>query len=340
MSIEHQLFEAYEETTRRLRRPQELDVRIEQMHHQYLFSNEAAARATSRRTWTRGLLITAVLLVIAGFTNSYGLRIGEGVLNIVFNSEPITTYDAKVAKDIRGKLQEIKKGLKIGERILYYSVEFERLFPFGSKKLSMPPFAIITNPYIWSDQEQWINVLNAERVPLRLPEPTPSNLTFAGGQKEGLLGGILTPSNMVLLEELKERTHSLNTSEAWVPLLPNSELNPIYLTIYRTPNREQITITAEIFIDNTQIVSFTDISEHEVIYIDGMKTNYIKTKNYLFSDSDQYQSLVWLESAGDVTVRYEIGTSAIGVSKTDILQIAHLMLVEVTGGSGNEIGED
>ncbi|MBP1991493.1 hypothetical protein [Paenibacillus eucommiae] len=331
MSIEDQLSEAYKETSQKLHPPQELDIRIEQMHHQYLLSKEKAP-AHSRRVWTRSILIVAALVVTVGFTSQYGLQMREGLLHMVFNVEPIVTYDAKAAKDIRERMKEIKRDLGIGERVLYYSAEMERLFPVVNKKLKLTPFAIITNPYIWLDHEKWANELNAEKVPLRLQELSLHGWTFAGGQKEGTSGGMLIPSNMALLEALKEKTQYMKTSEAWVPLLPEAELNPVYSTFYRNPARDQIIITAEIFKMETGIVKFSDLSEYEVIYIDDKKTTYMKTETYMISDSDQYQTLVWLESWGDVTVRYEIGTSATGVSKADILDIAHQILDKPAGG--------
>jgi len=320
MSIEQELTKAYKQSATELKRPVELDARIEQLFQKQRFRKQSKLHAV-KKSWTLRIIVAGLLLTSMGFSTPYIFHFKDEIIDYMLHNGQLGTYDAMLAQQMRETLEQVKQTLPTNGKGIFYSKKLKSLLP----KTKPIPFTIVTNPYIWKVEKDWEMQLTEASVELDLPDSLSETLTFIGGQKEQPFGGWLSSADMGSLNELKKRVKSEKLEETWFPWPHSSKTNeeqPIFTTTYESESTDIIHITMEVFTEKSNLQMQSNITDQEQILIGEQPATYAHVEPFLFSDTNQYQSVFWLDSLADETILYTIGSPNVDMTKSELSSIA------------------
>ncbi|WP_419875220.1 hypothetical protein [Candidatus Pristimantibacillus sp. PTI5] len=316
MPIEQELREAYKRSANMVMRPEQLDARISRQYAVQSIQKHLKKRA-SKKTWAIRIIVACVLLTSVGFSAPYLFQLKDKLIEYNVLPNRMNAYDNNLAEQVRESIDLAKQEMQIGERGLYYSDNLKKLLP----KTKLSPFLLITKPYVWEDQREWEEELTGA-ADLHLPGSLTDSLTFIGGQKEQPFGGFLSLDDMAFVKELELRSQERQRAETWM-LLPKRAIEEfVFTTMYESEADNRINITMEVFRDKTTIQMLSDFNEQEQIRIGDQPATFVHSENFLFSNTDQYRALSWLDSRERDTVMYTVGSPAEDMTKLELIHIA------------------
>lgn len=272
-----------------------------------------------KKTWALRIIAAGLLLTILGFSVPYMISLKDNIVTYVIQSNQVRSYDKEQAIHIRDSTQQMKQSLAVDGRGIFYAKELKNLLP----KTNLPSVIVVPNPYLWLSEKEWEEQLLQADAELQLPSTLSEALLFLGGQKEHPFGGFLSINDLSFVDELMARVKEENLEQAWIALPSDSDKrNPVFTTLYKNQADERIYITMELFSDKSQIQTIAPVTKQEQLLIGKQPVTYTLTEPFLFSDSDLYQSVFWLDSLGDKTVMYTVGSPEAEIGKTELTSIA------------------
>ncbi|MBD2869924.1 hypothetical protein [Paenibacillus arenilitoris] len=319
MSIERELGEAYRRSASKLKRPHYLDQKIERQYREGVYLNRKLA---GKARWPLRIALVSVFLLIMGFSLPYADPIKDAIVHFMHHNARGSTYDVKTAQTTRESLARIKSQLNTGERALYYSSELERLLP----KTTFIPFVIVSNPQVWKEKADWDKQLRCAGIRRELPLTIGGAFAFREGMNGPPFGGVLTEAESDLLEGLKLLALQRNEPEAWAKLQPARDGGNIYTSVYESKTKGVVYVEMELFEEKTDMTLYSDIKVHERLAIEGVSAGFIRSERYLLHPSNQYKSLIWLESGERGSVLFTIGSGDERATKADLIGIARSLL--------------
>ncbi|WP_339209405.1 hypothetical protein MHH56_16420 [Paenibacillus sp. FSL K6-3182] len=320
MSIEQELTQAYKQSATRIKRPEELDARIEQLYRTQSFQKQTKLHAV-KKSWTLRIIVAGLLLTSMGFSTPYIFHFKDEIIDYMLHNGQLGTYDTMLAQQMRKSLEEVKQTLPTEGKAIFYSQKLKSLLP----KTGSIPIVIVSNPFVWKEEKDWEMQLTEANPDLQLPDSLTETLTFIGGQKEQPFGGSLSAADMEPLHELEKRVKKEKPKETWLPLprpVVESVDHPVYTTTYENESADIIHITMEVFTDKSNVQLRSNLKAQEQIVIGQQSATYALAQPFLYSDSDQYQSVFWMDSLADETILYTIGSPDLDMTKSELTSIA------------------
>lgn len=340
MSIPEQLKQAYKQQAESMNPQIEPDSKLlAQFAHQ---AAKQGRRRTStivqsrRHTWTRPLFMKiaiglTILALVSGFADYIWVRISDDRVNIQYGGGINRALDASMLSVLRSELQQVRGQLAPGEAALVYSLSMGKLIP----EMASMPFIAVSNPIMVKELDAWKIILKQEvgdysRLPSEQSMDNP--LTFIGGKREGISGPDMTSTDMKLLQELKADAEKAPTGSsanrfAWRIRPAQEEAGPLlrsYTTMYSDARHHQIDIGLQLATEQVQMRLIASGAEQSV-EVNGSKGVYLRTEPFIFSETNQYQTIQWLETHDNVTIIYSVGSPSAEVTKEQLLAIAASM---------------
>ncbi|MBD3920593.1 hypothetical protein H8B09_17650 [Paenibacillus sp. PR3] len=340
MSIPEQLKQAYEQQAESINPQLEPDSKLLSRfaRHAAKQGRRRASTIVQLRThaWTTRPLFMkiaiglTVLALVSGFADYIWVRISDDRVNIQYSEGINRALDASMLSEFRSELQQVQNQLDVGEAALVYSSSMGKLIP----GMASMPFIIVSNPHVIADIAAWRNVLKQEVGDYKLPsEQLPDNrLTFIGGKREGVSGPDMTSTDMTLLEELKTDAKKAPAGSsanrfAWRVRPTQEEGGPLirsYTAMYTDAQHHPIDVSLQLAKEQVHMRLIASGAEQSV-EVNGSKGVYLRTEPFIFSETNQYQTIQWLETHDDVTIIYSVGSASAEVSKEQLLAIAASM---------------
>ncbi|XID92395.1 hypothetical protein ACF3MZ_28690 [Paenibacillaceae bacterium WGS1546] len=319
MRIEEKIANAYQSAAAGLQVPGEIDARLKKTFEQS-FRARVGGHGRSPRSMWKVALIGLLATVIVGFTTQYFVKIGDGRFNLELKSVERIPFDAATAETVRAQLSSVKDRLLDGEKALVYSPEIEALQPPEMHKGLI--FAeYVSNPFRHTDLVLWEQTLKDGVPGYRLPTSMLNDYSFAWGEEESAFGGFVQETDVAaeLQAEVKE-----SQSLAWRKIFRDNDPFPSYTTVYAGPDRTEIRITMQVFGEYAKMVGLANGTQEKVA-LNGKEAVYGFSDKFLYSDTNRYKSLSWIDTQSEVSVLYTIGSASDLVTKEQLIAIGETM---------------
>ncbi|GMK40340.1 hypothetical protein PCCS19_33960 [Paenibacillus sp. CCS19] len=331
MSIPERLKQAYEQQAESMNPQLEPDSKLlAQFAHHSARQQRRTIVQSRRHTWTRPLFMKiaiglTVLALVSGFADYMWIRIGDDRVNIQYSEGIDRALDASMLSELHSELEQVRGQLAAGEAALVYSPNIGKLIP----EMSEMPYITVSNPIMIQGHDAWKNVLEQEvgtgyKLP---PEQSPdTRLTFAGGKREGVYGPDLTSSDMTMLQEMKKQA-SGTSRLAWRIRPAKQESDPLirsYTAFYTDGHGNRIDVSLQLAMEQVEMRLIASGAEQSV-EVNGGKGVYLRSEPFILSETNQYQTIQWLETHDDVTIIYNVGSASAAVTKEQLLAIAASM---------------
>ncbi|QMV42762.1 hypothetical protein [Cohnella cholangitidis] len=317
MRIEQQLTEAYHAAALDMTSPAELDERIKNTHEK---QTGRKRKTTSSKRTLQIVFIGLLALMIMGFTARYFITLGDDRfrMEIEVNAGQ-TEYNESLAGQVRAQLEQVKAQLKVGEKALVYSPEIAAITPEPpSGGEGLPYVEYVSNPVVYENYAGWQAKLS-ERLPeFRLPAEETNGLKFKGGEEELPFGGTIFETDVA--RELQSEVNDEGKDIAWRKIVRENSAWPAYTTIYNDAERNEIKVSMQIIAQRTKMVGLAQ-AVNEKVDLNGTEALYTLNNRFLYSDTNQFQMLSWIETLQDVTVVYSVGSSSESVTKERLIAI-------------------
>lgn len=357
MSIPEQLKQAYEQQAVTLNPSTEPDDKLLDQfvrltaHQQRRRFRQQRIRASTvsswQRAWKRPLFLKlaigfTVLALVSGFADYIWIRIGDGRVNIQYSEGIHRAMDASMLSSLHAELQQVRSKLAPGESAVVYSSKFSKLVP----EMTDIPLISVSNPIMIDELDAWKSILDQEvGKGYKLPQPQMLDfpLIFVGGKRGGVYGPDMTSSDVKLLQELKaeaETSAQARASEqskttsgrpvdqfAWrVRNEQQAADSPIrsYTARYNDAQHNVIDVTLQLVKEQVEMRLIASGAE-QTVEVNGSKGVYLRSEPFIFSETNQYQTIQWLETQDNVTIIYSVGSESIGVTKQQLLAVAASM---------------
>ncbi|MFC4599865.1 hypothetical protein [Cohnella hongkongensis] len=318
MRIEQNLKAAYRQAAENISVPLSADRSARAKIDRLLEAKPRRSSRLRRRSlqWTIAGLLA---LLIMGFTAQYFVRLGDDRFSLEMSLNEQLRFDARTASLVRSQLQTVSSQLAVGEKALVYSPEIESLLPdYRSKGLFYAEYA--SNPYLFKDYGEWKERL-ARLVPeLVLPDAEKNGLVFVDGKDEAAYGGSVFELETVrrLQAEVAEQGKAI----AWEKIEREEEPFPAYTTTYRDAGGRELTFSAQVFEEKAKLVGLTRAPQEKIRLSDGREALYAVNDEYLYTETNRYTSVSWIDTQEGASVLYTVGSSSDAVTKEQLLALA------------------
>jgi hypothetical protein len=328
MSIEIELKREFRKSAEAMKCPKHFDVHVHTLYRNYMERKSVAFR---RFTFTGKTLRTAAIallvVVLAGFI--YGstqllFKTSTQNINIELAADSKLVLKHTSGKAIRQSLDDVRRQLAVGESAIVYFTDLAKEdYPLFRKYPILP----VSNPYLYSDLEQWTTLLSERNLVFKQPSHLPASYTFAGGKQELPLGGTITPTSYGLIGELRKNAEETGNSVVWRKIALDAATIPAFTSIYKNDHQEEIYVSMQVVpATNVDIRGLTgNQTTSENVKVNERDAFYTNNNNQMLSKTDVYQDLVWLESEHDRTIVYRVSSGSLTVTKDELLQIAQSM---------------
>ncbi|MFB9274046.1 hypothetical protein [Cohnella cellulosilytica] len=278
---------------------------------------EAKPRRSSRlrRRSVQWTIAGSLALLIMGFTAQYFVRIGDDRFSLEVSMNEQLRFDARTASLVRDQLQTVRSQLAVGEKALVYSPEIESLLPdHRSKGIFYAEY--VSNPYLFTDYEEWKGRLAG----LALPDDGKNGLDFVSGKDEPAYGGSVFESETA--RRLQAEVTEQGKAVAWEKIEREKERFPAYTTSYRDAGGHELIFSAQVFEEKAKLVGLTQAQQEKIRLSDGREALYAVNDKYLYTDTNFFTSLSWIDTQEGASVLYTVGSSSDAVTKEQLLSIA------------------
>ncbi|XEC94729.1 hypothetical protein AB6A23_26165 [Paenibacillus tarimensis] len=321
MSIERQLTETYKVKAQESTPSAEFDARVWRRVAGHMNERGISMRG-KKNIWLRNALIALVLLVVVGFSSQMLFQAGDDRFSMRFAIQESSRYDAELARQVREQLQQVKSGLQTGETAVVYSPEWAALFP-PLKEMKIP-VTTVSNLREITDLNEWIKILEQNEPEYRLP--TETSLTFAGGIADYPFGGFVSMDQLAYGKQLLEEYKRTGQKPAWIVAERGDAPSlHVFTSFYVNERQEEISVTMELVLEKIVMEGIVQSGVEEIRLNNGTTAYYISTDRFVYSETDKYQELFWLETLEDTTVVYKIGTVSESVTKEELVKLAETM---------------
>nr|WP_306220325.1 DUF4367 domain-containing protein [Cohnella sp. WQ 127256] len=99
---------------------------------------------------------------------------------------------------------------------------------------------------------------------------------------------------------------------------------PVFTTLYRDGHQDVIKVSMEIIKQKMKFVGVVDGTQEKVT-VNGQEALYSASDKFLYSETNEYQSLTWVETLEDKSVVYSVGSSGKQITKEKLVAIAESM---------------
>ncbi len=322
MRIEKEVAEAYKSTALKIVSPVDIDARIKQTYEKKIQKEREKRMIKPRKRVFQVVFIAIFVLLITGFTAQYFIKLGDDRLSMELSITNDRPYDEATASVVRGQIQQVRDQLKVGEKALVYSPEIETIKP-PVKDLFYAEY--VSNPYVFRDYGAWQAKLSKQVPGYKLPAQGASGLTFVGGEEEFPFGGAVFESEVV--GELHSEVDDQGKELAWKKIHRSNEKFPAFTSIYKDDHQVEIKVSMQIVNQKTRYVG-QGPSVAEKVTLNGKEALYTFNDKFLYSDTNQYQSLDWVETQQDFSIVYSIGSSAESMTKEKLISIGENLVAE------------
>jgi hypothetical protein len=320
MRIENRLADAYKREAMDINSPKELDDRIMKMYEKQAHKERVVSMRTKKNRMMVFALVGVIALMITGFTVQYVMKLGDDRVSLEYSTVEIS-YDPALANVVRDQIQQVKEQLEVGEVAYAYSKEIAKLTPNISDDILYAEY--VSKPYLFEDLEEWKKMLSDKKVRYKLPDTESENLFFKNGIEERAFGGLI--NQLDIASELQNDVKLSGGELAWKKIEPNHRvLHPVYTTLYEGDNQEIVSVMMELVLEETKIVSTTNVSQ-EKVSMNGLEAHYSETDKFIHSDTNHYQSLIWVETLDEMSMVYTIGSPSEDMTKERLISIAESM---------------
>lgn len=327
MSIEQQLQQHFHKHAEKLHIPTEIDNKIQKVLQTQHFAADSNVKRKSSRRFSRFALIAIVVLLLSGFAfattqllfNTYNEKVSYS-----YYVDSTLTLQHITGEEIRDALNYVKSQLEVGETAVVYLTDYAKE---KHPLIQQYPLLSVTNPYTEKDYKHWQTSLTQVLHGYKLPESLLNTYSFVGGHSGyPLYSNGITPNMDQLTDSLRKEAKETKSKLVWKKIVPENSPITAYTSIYKHSNGDDVYITMELYPDEPLMVeSFTsEAMTNGQINIDGKEAFYSHSKN-IFSDTDEYQDLFWMENIDGQTVIYRIGTTSVQLTQEDLIQIAKHM---------------
>jgi|GEM_PF-1397416 len=325
MRIEENITVAYREEAAKISVPALADRRTKARIERLLKAKQRRSAALSRRA-VKWALAGSLALLVMGFTVQYFVRIGDDRFSLEMSFTDQIRFDENTASIVREQLQTVKNQLAVGEKALVYSREIESLFPdYRSKDLYYAEY--VSNPYLFTDNGQWKERL-ADLVPqLALPDMEEGGFVFVSGKDELALGGIVT--EMDVAKRLQAEVTEKGTALAWEKITRNETSFPAYTSSYKDAGGNELSFTVQLTAEGSKFVGLTQAQPEKLKLSNGREALYSYNDKVLYSDTNRYVSLSWIDAQTDTPVLYMLGSSSPSITKEQLIDIAESAVIQV-----------
>lgn len=319
MRIENDIAEAFKTKAMEITSPEELDARIAGLYEKQVKREREMTMGSKKKRMILFALAGLIVLMITGFTVQNMIKMGDERISLEYVASANLNYDPAIGSIVRGQLQHIKDQLEAGESAYVYSNEIGGLRP----SLGDLPFAeYVSNPYIFKDYEEWQAKLNEKNPDYKLPMTAQGSLAFVGGKEEYPFGGMIDQPEIV--RQLEEEVKISGKDLAWKKIIRDKEKFPVFTSVYKDMNQEEVTVTMEVFTERVKKAGISEDS-HESVTINGEQADYSVSEKFLYSDTNRYQSLIWVDTLEEMSIVYSIGSSGEHMTKDKLISIGESM---------------
>jgi hypothetical protein len=319
MQIDNQIAEAFKTKAMEITSPEELDARIIRRYEKQAQRERERTMQPKKKRILVMTIVGLIALMIMGFTVQYMVKMGDDRISLEYYASGNRSYDPINGSIVRGQLQQIKEQLKVGESAYVYSHEIAKLTPNLGDFLYAE---YISNPYVVEDYEMWQQKLGEENADYKLPVTVLESLTFVGGEEEFPFGGVINQREIV--DQLQDEIKVSGKNLAWSKIERDRTEFPVFTSVYRDENQEEVKVSMEIFTDKVKKVG-RSVGTHERVMINGTEADYFFNNRFLYSESNEYQSLVWVETLEDKSIVYSIGSSGKHMTKERLISLGESM---------------
>ncbi len=324
MRIEDRIKVAYREEAGVISVPALADKRARARIERLLKTKQGRSAALSRRA-VKWALAGSLALLVMGFTAQYFVRIGDDRFSMEMAIVDEVKFDAHTANLVRQQLQTVRNQLAVGEKALVYSSEIESLLPdYRSKDLYYAEY--VSNPYLFTDYGQWKERL-ADLVPqLVLPDERSSGLVFVSGKDELAFGGFVT--EMDVAKRLQTEVADKGTALAWEKITRSESLFDSYTSSYKDASGDELSFTVQVNKEGSKFVSLTQARSEKLKLSDGREALYAFNDKFLYSDTNRYVSLSWVDTQAESPVLYTLGSFSLSMTKERLIAVAESMVAQ------------
>jgi len=321
MRIEKDIAAAYREAAGKLAVPPKTDERTRARIDRWLEAKPRRTPASRRRT-LQFALVGSLALLIMGFTAQYFIRIGDDRFSLEISNSDQIRFDARTASVVRQQLRSVASRLAVGEKALVYSREIDSLLPnYRDSGLFYAEYA--SNPYLYTNDGEWKDKMAREVPRLSIPDEGEFGLIFVSGKEEMAYGGNVYEADTAkrLQAEVLEEGKAL----AWEKVERSRDPYPAFTTAYADANGNELSFTVQVFSQKSKYVGLTQAQQEKIRLNDGRDALYALNDKFLYSDSNRYASLSWIDTQAEATVLYTLGSSSPSITKEWLIAVAESM---------------
>lgn len=321
MQIEKQVAEAYKVQAMDIQSPEEVDARIIHQYENHIRNKRGMPMRPAKKRTIQLILIGLLVLMISAFTVQYFVKIGDDRYSIENTVSKYENYNPETASVIRAQLEQVKSQLSVGESAIVYSKEMGEIV---LKSLQMPYAEVVSNPQVYTDYVTWQDKLNSQLSEFKLPVVLEGDLLFEGGVEERPYGGLIMSEHFPIVDKLHEEVNQMGKDVAWQKFDQDMEKFPVFTTLYRDGHQDVIKVSMEIIKQKMKFVGVVNGTQEKVT-VNGQEALYSESDKFLYSETNEYQSLTWVETLEDKSVVYSVGSSGKQITKEKLVAIAESM---------------
>lgn len=319
MSIEQQLKEAFKQDDNLIKRPPALDTRIAAEFRRQMMVSKG--ELNMRKRWTASKLVFIALIavmILSGFAYA-GTKLlftdEKGRFSITARSSEHLNLDAETLQSVRQSLKEIKAQLAPGESAVVYMSEFDFQ---GGWLSAYQPVAV-------TGLDQWKSQLQERNMDGNLPASLPGSFQFAEGIWGNPFSAFLGLDDLELWNELRAESKQTGNTLLWSKSSQTQNWTSTdFTTVYRNADEDTIYLTLDVL--NEAAVKAEQLApsnnEYEELQWDGLKVHYTKTTQWMYSDSNFYQDLMWIQENDGKTTIFHLGSDSLNLTKEQLIEIA------------------
>ncbi|MNM81011.1 hypothetical protein D3C81_929980 [compost metagenome] len=318
MSMEKQLKNEFQISSRNIVPPPSLDSRIMAAYTDYLV--EKKEKRQVKRLWKLPniALIGLIFILLCGFAYAGGMLLfqekqGNVQLNLTANKE--ITLESSLLEKIRHSLSEVKANLKTGETAVVY---------FAELGINSYAFQSVSNPEVVKDLGSWNKAVTHHNTTDHIPESLLGTFKFVEGMESPAYGAFIDNTAFKLLDDMKAESKKTGKDVVWrkTSAVSKPVLN-FHTSVYRNSQQQTIYYSLETPNEKIKMEGVTPPSTvYEDLDIRGHQVHYTMNDQSLYGASNVYQNIMWIEEKGDQTIIYQVGTDSPSVTKQQLIQAA------------------
>lgn len=322
MSIEEQLKTEFHHKAHTLKQPPQLDARVRQLYGDHVKKVEISMYKSK---FMKVAIIALLVAVVSGFgyiTAQIVFQTESEHVKLSYSADTELTLQYTTGKEVRASLNGVKEQLSDGESAVVY---LDALAREDHPLFQQYPVLLVSKPIIYNSMEESIERLEQYTSHYKTPSQLPEHFSFIGGKMEHPLGGMMSPENDALIEELLDQAKRTSEAVIWKENKQQGvEFMHVFTFIYGNEEQAEIYISLQIIEDGGIAIEGTAGADmnYATVNIGDVVGHYMENNSFFLSNTDHYKSITWLEQIDTQTIIYEISSESLRVTKEDLILIA------------------